>query len=729
MKFEFNSMKNLDPIKLTIRSNLFNTHNNNGNNKYNLKILDHNNEVLIDKEENSINNIKSNINKGITTILKIRPCPKESYSVDYYIKDNKIEFFNSNLGKDNKSNKTYVFTSINNYNIDQNTFFLENFKADILSFVNNGLNSLIFTYGMTCSGKSFTIFGDKSNPGVLPRAVSFVLDIVNNSLDNDNINRNKFEEDMFSKGKEKNFNNNLKTKLFCNFFEVYNEECYDLLYNFKNNTDIGNYNKSSSVSKIKHKEELNKNNSPFKREFSNDIIKNNLNCNSDKILNFNKLSLEKNIIGNRVSCLSTTNKLEHKYKQKLLLKEIDKKINLVNINQPQIKDIEGFNSILKYGLLNKSNASTLLNKNSSRSHTIFKLIIIKEHVNNDGTINYKESYLNIVDLAGSERSKRTEAVGINLKEANKINLSLSVLGKCLEAMRQNSINNSNNCNLIDNYNFNTTINKDKKDIANIKEPKIKKQILVPYRESKLTMIFQEYFNNNYNIKMICNINPRKEDYEETLRALAFCCSCKEIIPVSRASLDTPLINKDIFNKYITSKKKNINNINKITNENNILEKDNNNNKNNTSEYLKKLYKILKDSKNINCNYNEFITYTIKSNIYDDISSETNIYQNSFNNNYVNYSYSKSNIIQTTNNLTFCAIKKRSSSLSKHKSNLLSKYIKVYKHETNNNTKLYNEIINRIKLNKKKSELKKIQLLKKKIFLKDLKLKVLNKFNL
>lgn len=45
----------------------------------------------------------------------------------------------------------------------------------------------------------------------------------------------------------------------------------------------------------------------------------------------------------------------------------------------------------------------------------------------DGTIN-------LVDLAGSENLKKSESVGAQLKEAQKINLSLMTLGKVIMAL-------------------------------------------------------------------------------------------------------------------------------------------------------------------------------------------------------------------------------------------------------------------------------------------------------
>ena len=42
--------------------------------------------------------------------------------------------------------------------------------------------------------------------------------------------------------------------------------------------------------------------------------------------------------------------------------------------------------------------------------------------------------LNLVDLAGSERQSKTGATGERLKEATKINLSLSALGNVISAL-------------------------------------------------------------------------------------------------------------------------------------------------------------------------------------------------------------------------------------------------------------------------------------------------------
>jgi kinesin family protein 5 len=72
-------------------------------------------------------------------------------------------------------------------------------------------------------------------------------------------------------------------------------------------------------------------------------------------------------------------------------------------------------------------ASTGQNERSSRSHTI--LVLEYKQINKDGSV--KQAKLNLVDLAGSERIGKTKASGQLLKEANKINQSLTTLGRVI----------------------------------------------------------------------------------------------------------------------------------------------------------------------------------------------------------------------------------------------------------------------------------------------------------
>ena len=52
--------------------------------------------------------------------------------------------------------------------------------------------------------------------------------------------------------------------------------------------------------------------------------------------------------------------------------------------------------------------------------------------------------------------------------------------------------------------------------------------MAPYRETKLTRYLSEFFEQDNNVIMIANINPREKDFEESLRALNYTSGAKEI---------------------------------------------------------------------------------------------------------------------------------------------------------------------------------------------------------
>jgi kinesin family protein 3/17 len=82
---------------------------------------------------------------------------------------------------------------------------------------------------------------------------------------------------------------------------------------------------------------------------------------------------------------------------------------------------------LFFGLRNRKTGETAMNKDSSRSHSIFTIYIeTAEEEVKSGKQKIRAGKLNLVDLAGSERQSKTQATGLRLDEAKAINLSLSV---------------------------------------------------------------------------------------------------------------------------------------------------------------------------------------------------------------------------------------------------------------------------------------------------------------
>ena len=109
--------------------------------------------------------------------------------------------------------------------------------------------------------------------------------------------------------------------------------------------------------------------------------------------------------------------------------------------------------------------------------------------------------LNLVDLAGSEKQKKTGSTGMRLKEATKINLSLSALMNVITC-------------LVDG-----------------------KSSHIPYRDSKLTRLLQDSLGGNTKTWMIANISPADYNYDETLSTLRYADRAKNI-------KNKPKINQD-----------------------------------------------------------------------------------------------------------------------------------------------------------------------------------------
>uniref|UniRef100_A0A7N6B1R1 Kinesin-like protein n=1 Tax=Anabas testudineus TaxID=64144 RepID=A0A7N6B1R1_ANATE len=164
----------------------------------------------------------------------------------------------------------------------------------------------------------------------------------------------------------------------------------------------------------------------------------------------------------------------------------------------QVRTAEEAWKILKAGRRNQSFASTHLNQNSSRSHSIFSIRVLHIPPQADSGQAMHISELTVCDLAGSERSKE-QRNGERMKEANNINTSLLTLGRCIASLRHNQNNKS-------------------------RPPQV-----VPFRDSKLTRVLQGFFCGRGTSSMVVNINPCASIYDETLQALKFSAIATQLV--------------------------------------------------------------------------------------------------------------------------------------------------------------------------------------------------------
>lgn len=122
-------------------------------------------------------------------------------------------------------------------------------------------------------------------------------------------------------------------------------------------------------------------------------------------------------------------------KESLDLKEDpDKGVYVKDLKLVVVKTVAEINALATLGRKSRKVGSTLMNRDSSRSHCLFCIMIETSEVGVDGENHIRAGKLNMVDLAGSERQGKTGAEGDRLKEAAKINLALSALGNVIAAL-------------------------------------------------------------------------------------------------------------------------------------------------------------------------------------------------------------------------------------------------------------------------------------------------------
>lgn len=175
-------------------------------------------------------------------------------------------------------------------------------------------------------------------------------------------------------------------------------------------------------------------------------------------------------------------------------------VSLPGATVVQIRDQQSFMELLRLGEAHRVAANTKLNTESSRSHAILMVHVKRSVVGREEDLSIeinsasplvkpskplvRKSKLVLVDLAGSERIHKSGSEGHMLEEAKSINLSLSALGKCINALAENSSH-------------------------------------VPLRDSKLTRLLRDSFGGTARTSLIVTIGPSPRHRGETASTILF----------------------------------------------------------------------------------------------------------------------------------------------------------------------------------------------------------------
>nr|XP_042107117.1 centromere-associated protein E isoform X5 [Ovis aries] len=180
-----------------------------------------------------------------------------------------------------------------------------------------------------------------------------------------------------------------------------------------------------------------------------------------------------------------------KMKPLIIREDFNRNVYVADLTEEVVYTSEMALKWITKGEKNRHYGITKMNQRSSRSHTIFRMILESrekgEPSNFEGSV--KVSHLNLVDLAGSERAAQTGAEGLRLKEGCNINRSLFILGQVIKKLSDGQVGG-----------------------------------FINYRDSKLTRILQNSLGGNAKTRIICTITP--VSFDETLSTLQFASTAK-----------------------------------------------------------------------------------------------------------------------------------------------------------------------------------------------------------
>ncbi|KAI2574882.1 kinesin family member 23 [Homo sapiens] len=349
----------------------------------------------------------------------------------------------------------------------------------------HGKNGLLFTYGVTGSGKTHTMTGSPGEGGLLPRC----LDMIFNSIGSFQAKRYVFKS-----------NDRNSMDIQCEVDALLERQKREAMPNPKTSSSKRQVDPEFAdmitVQEFCKAEEVDED-SVYGVFVSYIEIYNNYIYDLLEEVPFDPIKPKWN------SCSTPMRNTDFVPPQSKLLRE-DKNHNMyvAGCTEVEVKSTEEAFEVFWRGQKKRRIANTHLNRESSRSHSVFNIKLVQAPLDADGdnVLQEKEqitiSQLSLVDLAGSERTNRTRAEGNRLREAGNINQSLMTLRTCMDVLRENQMYGTNK--------------------------------MVPYRDSKLTHLFKNYFDGEGKVRMIVCVNPKAEDYEENLQVMRFAEVTQEV---------------------------------------------------------------------------------------------------------------------------------------------------------------------------------------------------------
>jgi len=112
----------------------------------------------------------------VSVVVRVRPILEKEKAVEV----NCVEVDNSFVmlkNQGSRSGDNFQFSKVCGEEYDQKTFY-DKIAHPVVEKFMKGTNGLIFSYGVTNSGKTFTHNGTENDPGMIPRALNVIFDSI-----------------------------------------------------------------------------------------------------------------------------------------------------------------------------------------------------------------------------------------------------------------------------------------------------------------------------------------------------------------------------------------------------------------------------------------------------------------------------------------------------------------------------------------------------------------------
>ena len=440
--------------------------------------------------------IKSNIDSTTTTTTQLTSRLNKKGNDNNPIPNLDLDY---NLSLQT-TGKTYTFDHIFDPTTPQSSIFTT-VAEPLLNELLKGYNCTALVYGMTASGKTYTMIGDETlygeselseESGLIPRVLVRLFE-------------------RLAVG-----NNDADYVVRCSFLELYNESLRDLLADggggdhHDNDSSGGAGGTGNKVLRI----------------YDSSINSSGLNMGMSTNMEKRRLDRRRRVVSDTPSSLRGIVRDKKVGNRSNLATEKESVVRSSSLHSNAhvhpggsgiyVQNLKEFHittardgiQLLQRGLRLRQTAMTRMNDISSRSHTIFTISLYREHSNGEL---FRVSKMNLVDLAGSENIHKSGAINQRAKETCSINQSLLTLGRVINSLADHRSH-------------------------------------IPFRESKLTRLLQDSLGGNTKTVLIATISPAKVNVEETLSTLEYATKAKDI--KNKPKLGT-IVTKDILLKSIT----------------------------------------------------------------------------------------------------------------------------------------------------------------------------------